>query len=595
VMMSGDWIPVTLPERLRNLSPEVEVMSLGGATEASIWSIAYPIGTVDPAWRSIPYGRPLANQEMHVLNEALEPCPDWVTGQIHIGGTGLARGYWRDELKTRASFITHPRTGHRLYRTGDLGRTLPGGDIEFLGREDLQVKVQGYRIELGEIEAVLARHPAVHACVAAAVGEREGTKRLVAYVVPARDQAPMAEELRGFLLEKLPAYMVPPAFVLLGELPLTANGKIDRGALERAVTARPAAREAVPPRDDLEREILELWGEVLEERPASVADSFFELGGNSLVAVRLMARIQQRLGVDLPLAALFEGRTVADLAAMLRQNPGAQERRPLVSIQPQGAKRPFFWVHPVGGDVLCYADLARLLDADRPFYGLQSPEPGNGHAEAIRIEEMSTRYLAEVRRIQPVGPYLLGGWSMGGVVVFEMAQQLRRQGEEVELLALLDAPLPGNGGTHGETLDDASLIGWFARDLGALAGKDLTTGRDELAGLDADAQLALVLDKARRAGALPDDVDPVHLRKHLEIFKANARALHDYSLSPYPGRLLLLQASEPLPETRSEATRWEGFAAGGAEVHTLSGNHYNILRSPQVEALAQRLRLVLES
>jgi amino acid adenylation domain-containing protein len=592
VMMSGDWIPVTLPDRLRSLAAEVEVMSLGGATEASIWSIFYPIGAVDPAWRSIPYGRPLLNQELHVLSEFLEPCPDWVTGPLYIGGIGLARGYWRDEEKTRASFITHPRTGQRLYRTGDLGRFLPDGNIEFLGREDLQVKVQGYRIELGEIESTLARHPAVRACVAAAVGERQGAKRLVAYVVPVPGQSPTEQELHGFLLEKLPAYMVPPSFVLLEELPLTANGKVDRGALETAM-ARPADREAVPPRDDLEREILALWGEVLEERPASVTDSFFELGGNSLVAVRLMARIQQQLGVDLPISTLFEGSTVADLAAMLRQTTGARERQLLVSIQPRGSKRPFFWIHPVGGDVLCYADLARLLDADRPFYGLQAPEPDGGYATGVRVEEMGARYLAEVRSIQAAGPYLLGGWSMGGVVAFEMAQQLRRLGEEVELLALLDTPLPGNGGGNGQILDEANLVSWFARDLGALAGKDLATSREELAGLDPDMQLGVVLAKARQAGILSAEVDLVHLRRHLSIFKANAQALHDYSVSPYPGRLLLLQASEPLHAASSEVARWESFATGGADVHTVPGNHYNILRSPHVEILAQRLRSLL--
>jgi amino acid adenylation domain-containing protein len=197
VFMSGDWIPVALPERILTLDGEVEIISMGGATEASIWSIIYPIEKVDPAWKSIPYGRPMVNQTFHVLNEALEPCPVWVPGQLYIGGIGLAKGYWRDEEKTRASFITHPRTGERLYHTGDQGRYLPDGNIEFLGRDDLQVKVQGYRIELGEIETILTQHPRVQNAVVAAAGPAAGNKRLVAYVVPEGQQASEVRQDEG--------------------------------------------------------------------------------------------------------------------------------------------------------------------------------------------------------------------------------------------------------------------------------------------------------------------------------------------------------------------------------------------------------------
>ena len=203
VLLSGDWIPVTLPDRIKALVEGVQVISLGGATEASIWSILYPIETVDPAWKSIPYGKPMVNQRFHVLNEALEPCPVWVPGQLYIGGIGLAKGYWRDEEKTCASFITHPRTGERLYRTGDLGRYLPDGNIEFLGREDFQVKLQGYRIELGEIEAALTQHPAVRVAVVTAVGEPQGNKRLVAYVVPNQEQTLSINGLQSALHEEL--------------------------------------------------------------------------------------------------------------------------------------------------------------------------------------------------------------------------------------------------------------------------------------------------------------------------------------------------------------------------------------------------------
>ncbi|WP_437895307.1 amino acid adenylation domain-containing protein [Sorangium sp. So ce124] len=250
VLLSGDWIPVTLPDRIREAFPGASVLSLGGATEASIWSIAYPITRVDPSWKSIPYGKPLANQRFHVLDGAMEPCPDGVPGRLYIGGVGLARGYWRDEERTRERFVTHPETGERLYWTGDLGRCLPDGNIEFLGREDFQVKIQGHRIELEEIEAALLQHPDVASAAVSVGSTASGGKRLIAHVVPAPGRALEAPGLRAFVASKLPDYMVPSAFVEARRLPLTSNGKVDRSALPDPARD-PGVEEQViaPPRD----------------------------------------------------------------------------------------------------------------------------------------------------------------------------------------------------------------------------------------------------------------------------------------------------------------------------------------------------------
>src|SRR6185295_5739185 len=221
-MLSGDWIPLRLPERIQRLAGDATVVSLGGATEASIWSILFPVGEVDPGWRSIPYGRAMKNQTFHVLDKDLLPRPVGVPGQLYIGGIGLAQGYWADPEKTASSFLVDARTGGRLYRTGDLGRYLPDGTIEFLGREDFQVKVGGFRIELGEIEAVLSRHPGIREALVLAPAEERGGRRLVAYLVPAPGGVPDAAELRSFLNDQLPAYMVPADFVVLEAFPLTA-------------------------------------------------------------------------------------------------------------------------------------------------------------------------------------------------------------------------------------------------------------------------------------------------------------------------------------------------------------------------------------
>ncbi|HEY6361689.1 MAG TPA: amino acid adenylation domain-containing protein [Vicinamibacterales bacterium] len=319
VLLSGDWIPVGLPDRIRALGKDVEVVSLGGATEASIWSIAYPIGTVDPAWESIPYGRPLRNQRFAVLNEQLEPSPMWVPGHLYIGGVGLARGYWRDEENTRASFITHPRTGERLYRTGDLGRYMPGGDIQFLGREDLQVKVRGYRIELGEIETALQQHENVQTAVVVAVGSSNESRRLVAYVVGRGTEAPEPDALASFLRSKVPDYMVPGVIEVVDALPLNRSGKVDRKALSTGKAAEPQRQPYVAPRNELEEQLAEIWTKVLSAERVGVHDNFFELGGNSLLATQLVFRVRDAFQVELPLFRLFEAATVAKLAVIIEE------------------------------------------------------------------------------------------------------------------------------------------------------------------------------------------------------------------------------------------------------------------------------------
>ncbi|HEX4494600.1 MAG TPA: amino acid adenylation domain-containing protein [Thermoanaerobaculia bacterium] len=326
VFLSGDWIPVSLPARIRALpwvTGDAEVISMGGATEASIWSILHPIGEVDPASRSIPYGRPMVNQTFHVLDGHLQERPLWVPGGLYIGGIGLAKGYWRDPVKTAASFIVHPETGERLYRTGDLGRYLPGGDIEFLGREDSQVKIRGYRVELGEIEAVLVSHPAVRdAVVMARDGQTPGEKRLSAYIVADPEAAPEAEldtaALRAFLKEQLPDYMIPAGFLFLENLPLTSNGKVDRRALpvfdQESARSR---REYVAPRTEIEEALADICAETLGVEKLGIHDDFFEMGGDSLMAIRAIFRIRKALGVELPVRSFFEIPTIAGLAEVV--------------------------------------------------------------------------------------------------------------------------------------------------------------------------------------------------------------------------------------------------------------------------------------
>ncbi|HAG84629.1 MAG TPA: non-ribosomal peptide synthetase, partial [Cyanobacteria bacterium UBA12227] len=326
-IMGGDWLPVSLPNRLKTLVPQIQILSVGGPTETTLWNIGYLIEKVDPNWKSIPYGQPMANSNYYILNEALEDCPVWVRGQMYCAGVQLAKGYWRDKEKTNANFITHPRTGERLYRTGDLGRYLPDGNIEFLGREDFQIKIRGHRIEAGEIEAALMEHSAVRSAIITAVGKEHSKEQLIAYIVPKEKFAISIEEISEFLKKKLPAYMMPSAFVFLETLPLSTNGKVDRRLLPTEESLLQKVETAyIAPQTDIETILASVWQEVLELEKVGVNDNFFDLGGNSLLITKTYQKIKDKLPNNqlnsFSLVDFFNSPTIRSLAHHLsKANP----------------------------------------------------------------------------------------------------------------------------------------------------------------------------------------------------------------------------------------------------------------------------------
>ncbi|MEU0878709.1 amino acid adenylation domain-containing protein [Lentzea sp. NPDC005914] len=571
VMMSGDWIPVPLPDRIRTLLPDADLYSLGGATEASIWSILHPIGEVDLSAPSIPYGKPMRNQRFHVLDDSMRPCPVWVPGNLYIAGVGLAREYLGDAQKTAASFVRHPQTGERLYRTGDLGRYLPDGTIEFLGREDFQVKVNGYRVELGEIEVALARCAGVRASVVAAIGDRQGPKRLVGYAVAEPGHELSGAELRAVLREELPEYLVPQHVLVLDELPLTANGKVDRTALP-APESFGASGEGVAPRDEIERLIAGIWEDFFPGHKITVTSDFFVLGGDSLLAVRLMARIRATTGIALPLATLFDNSTVERLGEVLRQN-GNVGRSALVPIRTDGTRAPLFFVHPVGGDVLCYANLAAALDDDQPLYGLQVPDDAPDSIPAL-----AARYISV---IPGDGPIRIGGWSMGGVIALEMAAQLEEAGRTVELVTAVDLLEPPGPAT--EEFDEAALLAWFASDLSGLVDSDWKPSADVFR---VESPLEVLHAEAIAAGVLSPDIDLASLSAIVERFTRNCRALATHAPRPVGSRVLLVRAEDGA--TVETTQKWLALC-GGAEQIDIAGDHYSVVKRPGVTALADAL------
>ncbi|MBZ5723309.1 MAG: amino acid adenylation domain-containing protein [Acidobacteriia bacterium] len=419
-----------------------EVWNMYGPTETTIWSAVYRVAGHDD--KLVPIGKPIANTTFYILDGQRRPVAVGEEGELHIGGEGLARGYFERPELTAEKFVPDPfrsQPGARMYRTGDLARYRPDGNVEFLGRLDHQVKIRGFRIELGEIESVLEQHPAVRQAVVVAREDTPGDKRLVAYVVPDTERAVTPGGLRSHARKQLPDYMAPSAFVQLATLPLTPNGKVDRKALPAPkLSDFEIDPNYVAPRDATERRLVELWEEVLGIRPVGVTTSFFDLGGRSILAARLFMKITRAFGKDLPLATLFQAPTVEQLAQELRPQSRAAYST-LVAVQPNGPRPAFFCVHGGAGSTLFLHRLARAMGSDQPFYGLEPEGLDGKRFQRTTVEQMAAHYLSEIRKVQPRGPYFIGGYCFGGIVAFEMAQQLRSSGEHAAVVAMFSAPL----------------------------------------------------------------------------------------------------------------------------------------------------------
>jgi amino acid adenylation domain-containing protein len=587
VMLSGDKIPLDLPAAIRRIAPHAELVSLGGATEASIWSIIYPIGEVDAGWATIPYGYPMINQFWEVRDRNGKPCPTWVPGELYIGGVGLAQGYWNDAEKTSRSFVIDPLTGERLYRTGDLGRYLPGGCIEWMGRADFQVKVQGHRIELGEVEAALADHPAVKQAVVA-VQESPGTglRRLAGYIVPAGSAAVDVKQLESFLQSKLPAYMVPTAWRIMEGLPLTANGKIDRRALlevrHEEDSGTEQRRHHVAPGNAIERRLQAIWQRILGVPEIGVTEDFFALGGQSFDAIRIFALIKEELGKAYTLSDMWRARTIRELGNGIADGEEREGGGRVVPIDLRGRGEALFLVHPAGGSVMAYSRLGRLID--RPLYGIQASTSAADASRRRDIVELARGYVAELREVQENGPYSLGGWSSGAMVAFEMAAQLEAAGEEVKQVFILDGPSPVH---HGD-LSDERLLLWFLDDLAlGLPVERLSDTKFTGQTLAEQLRTAAALLQAGEAA----DLGLEQLLSNFEIFRDLVFAGSRYVPGTISADLTVVRVEEDIvaefsthPHRHERDWGWGGLTRGQVRCARVPGTHHSFLSEPLVES-----------
>jgi thioesterase domain-containing protein/acyl carrier protein len=592
LLAGGDVLSPRHVARVRAALPGLRLVNGYGPTEATTFTCCHTVTTAPPPGRSVPIGRPIANTRVYVLDGHRRPVPIGVAGELWIGGDGVARGYVDRPFLTTERFVVvrlSPTLEERMYRTGDLVRWLADGTLEFLGRLDDQVKVRGYRVELGEVEAALAGHPGIRAC---AVARRvaDGEERLVAYVVT--DGPVESRTLREVLKRTLPEYMVPVTFVTIDRLPLAANGKVDRGALPEPGRWVEPLEVTVAPRDELERRLVAIWQDVLAVAPLSTRASFFDLGGHSLLAVRMFARLEAELGIDLPLVTLFEAPTIEGLAAFIRGTARPSAGRSLVAIQPTGGRLPIFGMPGLDGGVLNYHALARLLGPDQPFYGLQSRGLDGRERPLTTIEEIAAACVQDIREAHPGGPYHLVGMCMGGVVAWEMAQQLHRAGEKVGLLALLE--------TWPPPLAAPRRLMHFLRPPAMLqfAAGRLHLYRETLARLTGRERLRYLLGLLRPFADLVRHGDPfrsvrAELHRHA-VSRANLLAFERYEPRAYPGPAVLFYAEgRQLPDDVDPRRRW-GRLAGALEVHRVPADDSGqLLREPHVRMVAAQIAAYL--
>ncbi|MGA7893821.1 MAG: amino acid adenylation domain-containing protein, partial [Candidatus Sulfotelmatobacter sp.] len=607
LILGGEASSWDLIQQVKQRGGGCRVLNHYGPTETTVGVLTYDTTQNDgepQVGGMVPIGRPLSNGKVYVLDSELNPVGVGVSGEIYIGGAGVARGYLKRAELTAEKFLANPysvEAGGRMYRTGDLGRYLENGNIEFLGRKDHQVKIRGFRVELGEIEAALVEHPKIRQAVVLAREDEPGDKRLVAYVVADQEAEEgdsgnkkaglRISELREHMLGKLPEYMVPSAYMQLEKLPLTHNGKIDRKNLPQSDPNTPEQeQEYVGPQDATQETLCRLWQEVLRRERVGIHDNFFMIGGHSLLAVQVISRIKSAFAIEMPLSVIFVAPTVARMAkeiAVLNGHEQPQSSPVLVSIQPQGSRAPFFCVHAVGGQVISYAELSQEMGLEQPFYGLQSP-PANFSPESdISIEQMATLYNREIRSVQPVGPYLLSGWSMGGLVAWEMAQQLIKEGEIISLLALIDTAPPPKYREADDRADEISMLARFALDMSRLVGRDPRPLVEQFLQAAEQDQWKMVQETLTSYGVLAPKTAHAEMTALLDVYTRNFRAMNNYSIHTSKQAVVYFRASET-PERFSKLwTKWSG---GGTQFHLVPGDHFTMLRRPNVRIIAETLQ-----
>jgi amino acid adenylation domain-containing protein len=582
--------PAPLRQLLEHLGPGVLVNGYGPA-EGCVITTYHEITEISPSATTVPIGRPVRNARVYLLDELQRPVPIGVPGEIYIGGDGVACGYLNRPEVTAQRFLPDvfsEKSGQLLYRTGDFARMRANGEIEFLGRSDEQIKIRGYRIELAEVRHALAAHPGVMDLFLMVREDTPGDKRLVAYVTLRKEGMAGRSSLREYAMDKLPAHMVPAAFVVVESIPLNINGKVDRQALP-APHDRPELQESYKsPTTSMEQTLSQLWQKLLRVDNIGVNDNFFDLGGHSLLAARMIAQIEKEFGANIPIATLFEAPTISQLAQTIKRRSYERAWSPLVELHlPDGAPAvlPFFCVHSLGANLVSFRNVAALMRGDRPIYGLQ-PHGLDGLQKPLdSIHSMASAYLDEIRKKQPRGPYFLGGICLGGVVAYEMAQQLEERGETVALTILIDSYVPGRARyLHARP----EWMEYLDRHLGEML---LLPPFGRLTYLARWMKHGVI-----RFGRSIGFREKSSLAEATRILaEAHRRAVFSYDAKPYAGKVVQLMAGSAAHRSYEDRRlAWSSLAQGGMEVRVVPGDHHTMVEAPHSTVLAQEIQRSLD-
>lgn len=558
ILAGGDALSVAhVRKALKALGPDVLINGYG-PTENTTFTTCHRIGSVANDATNIPIGKPIAGTTVHVLRDDGSPAGIGEEGELYTGGNGLALGYWQRPELDAERFVTLPDHGtERFYRTGDRVRWNKEGAIEFLGRNDGQVKIRGFRVELDEIANLISTVPGVKDRVVTTWGEGADDKVLACYLVPHADHSDhdaLLDSVREHLRAQLPPYMVPAEYTILPALPLTPNGKVDKRALPRSTEQR-STQDRTAPRNRIEQELANIWQDILEVERVGVHDNFFDLGGHSLSGIRMLARVEEQLGLRMPLKSLFRASTLAAMAAELVADHPDHRWTNLSAIRPEGSATPLFCVN--GDEANLF--LPRYLE-DRPFYGFFHQGEDGSPLQHTSVEAIAEHFLTELRQARPIGPYLLMGYSFGGLVAYEMACRLQAMGEEVPFLGLLDTYAPHH---HDDVLrGDAK---WYD-------------------GLKRATMRAVVRTRFAQGEKLP-----VRLR-HFNIIDTYNRAIGEYRPKAFRGTVTLFRADAP---HRMDDMGWSDVAS--VEVVHVPGDHFTMIKEPAVGTLGKRLAEQLEA
>jgi len=598
VLLSGDLIPVDLPDAIKKSCPNALVISLGGATEASIWSIIYPIEESTLNLKSIPYGSPMVNQRWHIKDKIGRDCPDWVPGQLYIAGQGLAQGYWQDPQKTTEQFIDDANTNERLYRTGDLGRYFPDGTIQFIGRVDYQVKIQGNRVELGEIESNLLSFPGVkQAVVTLSEGSNKNLQNLVAHVVPEEPSKKSKtqidkEQIERHLSKKLPTYMVPKLWHIMDVLPVTTNGKVDRKKLTTLYTNQVDSKQTVieyaAPQSNTQKALHVIWCDILNFEKIGINDNFFDLGGQSFDGIRIITIINKQFNKNLSLIDLLNSRDIASLALKIADKERPEEYRYVKAIKSTGDGPTLFLIHPAGGSISGYYELANHLD--NVVFGLEVTDFDQDEHIFKSIKTMACAYANEITQIQKTGPIIIGGWSTGGMIAHAVVKELERKGYQFVTTLILDGPTP----MKFAILADLQVAKWFLEDLNLGININAQTEK-----IDAAPDLLKQYIKAAKSDDIRLPGFP-ELWAIFRIFNAMVRAGSDHQPEIIDSDVNVVRVSNEVvsefidhPQIDSKDWGWGLFSNGNVKHIKVKGNHHDFLKDGHVKKLADQLKAYL--